>query len=155
MHLLLFQRGIDDDADGEEVIDSLEGTLLLLHLLPDAVDGLGAPLDVELQTRLRQSLADGLDKALDISITTLLGGTELVLDVIVGIVLKILQRQVLQLAFQLVKTQFVSQGSIEIGCLLADLHLLAMNSRRDIAYLSHQIDTVGYHDQDDTHVLCK
>jgi hypothetical protein len=43
---------VEDDADGEEVVDTLEATLLLLHLLPDGVDALGAPLHVELQSGL-------------------------------------------------------------------------------------------------------
>ena len=39
-------RAVDDDADGEDVVDALEGHVLLVHLRPDREDRLRAALDV-------------------------------------------------------------------------------------------------------------
>ncbi len=104
LHLLLLDGRVQNDADGEEVVDAFEGTFLLLHFLPDGVDGLCAALDVERQSSLRQSLFDGFDKPLDIGITALLGFTQLILDVVVSVVLHVFQRQVLQFRLQLIET---------------------------------------------------
>ena len=151
--LLLLLFHFQDDADGKEVVDTLEGTVLLLHLLPDAVDALGTPLDVEVQTGLGEALADGLDEALDVGVATLLGLAEFFLDMVVGVVLEVFERQVLQLTLQLIQTQLVGQGSIEIGSLLR--HLMLGIGIVGVLDLAHQIDAVGNHDEDDAHVLGK
>ena len=72
---------------------------------------------------------------------------------IVGIVLQVFQREVFQLALQLVESQLVSQGRIEIGGFLA--HTLLGLFGLGVANLSHQVHTVGNHDEDDAHVLGK
>ena len=95
LHLLLFYRGVYDDADGEEVIDALEWTSLLLHLLPDRVYRLGTSLDVKLDAGLRKSLTDRADKALDVSVAALFCLAQLSLDMVIGVVLQVFQRQVL------------------------------------------------------------
>ena len=56
---LLLRPGIQDYADGENVINVLERHLLLLHLIPDARDGFGSPFDRKLQPLLSQGLFDG------------------------------------------------------------------------------------------------
>lgn len=91
MHLLLLQRGVENDTDGKEVVDTLEGTFLLLHLLPDRVYRLRASFDMELQPCRFQTFTDRLDEMLDIRITTLFRLAELLLDMIIGIVLQVFQ----------------------------------------------------------------
>ena len=68
LHVFLLSRRIDDDADGEEVIYTLEGALLLLHLLPDGVDTLGSSLHVIFQSGSIEFLLDRLDESGDIGI---------------------------------------------------------------------------------------
>ena len=67
--LLLVERRIQDDADGKEIINALKSRMLLLHLLRNGVDGLGAPLHVELQSRLLQLLAYRLDEGSYVTVT--------------------------------------------------------------------------------------
>ena len=50
--------GVQNDANGEQVVYAFERALLLLHLLIDGVDGFGASLDVEVQPRFFQFLLD-------------------------------------------------------------------------------------------------
>ena len=102
LHFLFFQGGVEDNADGEKVVDALEATLLFLHLLPDAVDALGAAFHMKFQARSLQLLLDGADKPLDVGVAGAFGGIQLVFDHVIGIVLQILQTEVLQLALQLV-----------------------------------------------------
>ena len=68
LHVFLLSWCVDDDADGEKVIYTLEGALLLLHLLPDGVDALGASLHVIFQSGSIEFLLDRLDESGDIGI---------------------------------------------------------------------------------------
>ena len=144
---------LKDNADGKEVIDPLEVTFLFLHFLPDRVYRLSAPLDMEFQSCCCQTLADRLDETLDIGITTFLRSTQFLLDMIICIMLQIFQRQVLQLRLHLIESQLVGKRRIEIGSLLTHLPLRFHLFR--ITYLAHQVHTVGNHDQDNAHILCK
>ena len=55
-HLLTLRGRVKNDTDSEEVVNALEGTLLLLHLLPDGMDALGAPFDMEFESCLLKFL---------------------------------------------------------------------------------------------------
>ena len=72
---------------------------------------------------------------------------------IVSIVLHILKREVFELALKFIKTQLMSQWSIEISGLLRHLHLSL--DVLGIAYLAHQVYTIGNHDEDNAHILGK
>ena len=127
--------------------------MLFFHLLPDAVDALGASLHVELQAGGREFLLNGLHKGGDVGVAALLRLVELLFYMVVGIVLQIFQAEVLQFAFQLVKSQLVGQGGIQIG----GLHRhLALGFRVGcVLDLAHDVHTVGNHDKNHTHVLGK
>ena len=149
---LVFGR-LDDDADGEQVVDALELAFLLLHLLPDGVYALGAPLHVELQPGLLQPLLDWRDELADVGVAAFLRGIQLFLYHVVGVVLHVFQRQVFQLALQLVESQLVGQRGIQVVGLLAHLQLGLLVFR--VAYLPHQVHAVGYHNQNHAHVFGK
>ena len=149
--LLLFGCGVEDDADGKQVVHPLEGALLLLHLLVDGVDGLGASLDVELQSGLLQLPPYGGDEGGYVAVARGLGLVQLVLDVVVHVVLGVLQREVFQLRLQLVQSQLVGQRGVEVGGLAC--HFAACLVVGAVPYLPHHVDAVGYHDEDDAHVL--
>ena len=151
LHVFLLSWCVDDDSDGKEVIYTLEGALLLLHLLPDGVDALGASLHVIFQSGSIEFLLDRLDESGDIGIARCLGGIQFLLDHIVGIVLQILQAQVFQFALQLVETQLVGEWGIEVAGFLA--HLVLRLLLVGITYLSHHVHAVGYHDEDYAHVF--
>ena len=153
MLLAFLALALNNDADGKKVVNSLKAALLLFHLLPDGVNALRAALHVELQTGFRQLFLNRLDEFLDVGVAALLRGIEFLLDHVVGIMLQILQRQVLQLALQLVETQLVGEWGIEIACLLTHLHLGRHVLR--VTNLPHQVHTVGNHDENHAHVLRK
>ena len=92
-----------------------------------------------------------LDESCYVGVARSLCGVELLLNHIVGIVLQILQTQVLEFALQFVQTQFVGEGSVQIACLFA--HTLLGFELVGVSDLPHHIDTVGYHDQNHTHVF--
>ena len=149
--LLIFR--IEDDADGKQVVYSFERTFLLLHLLIDGVDGLGASLHVELQSGILQFLLNRLDESGNVSVTGSLRFVQLILDMIIYILLHVFQGEVFQFRLQFVETQFVSEWSIQISGFVR--HLLACVVVRRILDLTHQVHTVGNHNQDDTHIFGK
>ena len=153
LHLLLLKRAVKDYADSEEVIHSLKGTALLPHLLPNRVYGFRTALDMEFQTGLLQALADRSDKTFYICITACLCLVQLILDVVVGIMLRIFQRKIFQFRLQPVKTQFMCQWGIQEHTLLADL--ASQFILFGIPYLTHEVETVGNHNEYHSHILCQ
>ena len=112
--LLAVERRVENDANSKEIIHALEGTVLLLHLLPNTVNGLRAPLHVVLQSRSLKFLIYGTNEPFDISIAAFLCGVELLFNMVVCIVLQVLERQVFEFALQFVESELVSQRSIEV-----------------------------------------
>ena len=67
LNLLAFAAFVvDDDADGEQVVDLIERLTLIAHLVVDRHDVLRAAVDVDLQPGLLQLLAHGPDEARDV-----------------------------------------------------------------------------------------
>ena len=91
LHFLLILRTVDDDTDGEEIVDALEAALLLLHLLPDAMDRLRTALDMTVDACSLHLFLYRFDKGFNIGITSRLRGIQFLTDHIVSIVLHILQ----------------------------------------------------------------
>ena len=152
--LLVIQfRNIKNDTYCKEVIDAVEATLLFLHLLPDAVNALGTALHVVFEPCSVKFLCNRTNKPLYIGITALLCGIQVVLNHVVGIMLKVFQREVLQFTLQLVQSQLMSQRCIEIACLFRDT-MLGLNVL-SITYLSHEVHSLSNHYQDNPHVLSK
>ena len=93
------------------------------------------------------------DKSSDICIARSFRFIQLLTDHVIRIVLHVFQRQILQLALQFIETEFMGQRCIKIGRFLRYLHLSLQILR--IANLAHQVHTVGNHDEDHAHILCK
>ena len=151
VQLFAFGCRVDDDAYGEEIIHSVYIYLLLLHLLPDGVDALGASLHVEFQARFDELFLDGLGEAGYICIAALLGGIEFLLYIIVGIVLQIFEAQVLELALEFVESQFMGQRCIQVSSL--HRHLLLRFGVACTLDVAHEAHAVGYHDENHAHVF--
>ena len=151
LHLLLIYGRIDDDTYGKEVVNALEVALLFLHLLPNRVYALCSALHVKAQSSLFQPLLYGRYETFDIAVARLFGGVELIFNHVIGVVFQVFQAQVFQFALQLVQSQLVSEGCIQVTSLLC--HLQSRLFVVGIAHLSHQINAVGNHDQYHTHVF--
>lgn len=117
------------------------------------MDALGAPFDVELQPSFLEPRLDRSDESVDVGVARLFGGVELVLDHIVGVVLEIFEREVLELALERIKSKLMGQWRIEIAGFFR--HLVLCLLVRRVADLSHDVHTVGDHDEDHAHILGK
>lgn len=117
------------------------------------MDTLGAPFDVELQPSFLEPRLDRSDESVDVGVARLFGGVELVLDHIVGVVLEIFEREVLELALERIESKLMGQWRIEIAGFFR--HLVLCLLVRRVADLSHDVHTVGDHDEDHAHILGK
>ena len=75
-HLFFFEGGIQNDADGKQVVNAFHSAMLLLHLLPDGVYAFGTPFHVEFQTGLLQLFVDRSDELFDIFVTRFFSGVQ-------------------------------------------------------------------------------
>ena len=125
--------------------------MLFLHLLPDGVYALRPSFDMELQSGGFQMLLHRAYEPLYICVACTFGGIEVFFYLIVGVVLQIFQAQVLQLALQLVQSELMGKGRIEIAGLFR--HLVAGLFVRRVANLPHEVHAVGNHYQYDAHIL--
>ena len=153
MHLFQSLWAVDDDTDSEEVIDAFEGTLLFLHLLPYTVDALRAPFDMTVDTSGLHLLLYRFDKPIYIRVACCLCGAEFLTDMIIGIVLHILQREVFEFTLQVVESELMCQRSIEVCSFLR--HLLTGFLVFCITNAAHQVHPVGNHNEDHAHILSK
>ena len=153
LHLLFLQWRVENYAYGEEVVDAFKLATLLLHLLPDRVNALGAAFHVKLQACFFQLCLYRANKLLYISVASLFRGVELVFNHVVGIVLKILQTEIFELTLQLIKTELVSEWGIKVTSLLAHLHFCFFVLC--VPNLSHEVHAVSNHYKNNAHVLGK
>ena len=153
VHLFFFRFAVQNDAYGKKVIYAIHAYMLLFHLLPDAVDAFCASFHVELQSGFAQLFLNGVNEVGNVGVATSFRFVQLFLDMVVGIVFQIFETQVLQFAFQLVQTQFVSQRSIKIcrfhGHLALCFHLWRVFD------LAHGVHSVCQHDENHAHVFSK
>ena len=141
---------IDDNTNSEDVVNALERHLLLAHLVPDGVNRFCSALDVVLYTCRIEPLANRLHKALNKVQTLLLAFTQLICNVLVVSRFELRQREVLQLALDVVQTEFVGNLCVEIHRLPRLLLSLLLGEHR---YRTHHLQAVGEFYQNDTRVL--
>ena len=110
----LFALGlaVDDDAQCEDIVHALERHVLLAHLLEYRKDRLGAALDVILYAVGVEAFEHRRDEFGDEGATLALGLLQLADYMTVGFGFEILQRQVFQLALDVVQSQLVGYLSI-------------------------------------------
>ncbi len=147
---LLLARAVDDDAQGEDVVDPLERYVLLLHLGPDGENRLGAALDMVLDPEFLQPLLDRYKEPRNESPALVGALFELGDDMFVILGLQILEGDVLKLAFDAVQTELMGNLRIEVHGLPALLAPLLAGKDVERA---HHLQTVGELDEDDARVL--
>ncbi len=141
---------LDQEADGVDVVDLAELRALALHLLPDAVDVLGAALELCLDPGVRQPRPQLLDGPLDVGLTTRPPGVEQLRQVPEGLGLECLEREVLQLPLDLPDTQALGERGVDLQRLARDaLLLLGLEGAQG----AHVVQAVGELDEDDADVV--
>jgi len=141
---------LNDDANAVQVIDLLELTILFLHLLPDAVQMLGAPGDAVVQALLIQPLAHRGDGPLQIGRALYALLCNQAGDAVILLGLQIPESQVLQLPLELPDTQAVGQRREHVHRLAGDARLAL---RLQVTEGAHVVQPVRQLDDDDAQVV--
>ena len=148
-HIVLI-LGLEDDSDREYVVHFIEIDVFGLHFSPNGIRCLDPGLDFVVDSPFGQFCSDRLREVLEQNVTFLLRVLELVDDFLVFFWMFILETEVLQLAFDSVKSQSVSDGSIDIQRLSRNFVLLVLWLRPKCP---HIVETVCNLDDDNTNVV--
>jgi hypothetical protein len=142
--------GLDQDADGQLIVDLVDVDAAAQHLAIDAVDVLRPPGQVGVDAVLLQLAAQDLDHALDVLLARDAAAGDLVGDLVVLLGLEVAEGQVLELPLQLPDAQAVGQRRVDLHGLLRDAAALG---RRTELERAHVVQAVGQLDQHDADVL--
>ena len=149
---LLFQRRIQYDTDGEQIVYAFKLDLLLFQLIINGMDRLGTSFNVEMQSGFFQFLLDRCDESGNIKVARTFSLVQLPFDEIVLFAVGIFQRQIFQFAFDLIQSEPVCERCIQIRgfrCQPQPVVFLQLFTE------THQAEAVGDHDEDNPHVFRK
>ena len=144
--------GVQNDPNGKHVIDFFEADFFCLHLVPDAVDALGASHDFICHARLVEGLLDGDGEGVDEAGAHGFGLAQTGTDHAVILRLFVLQAEVFQFRFEVVKAQTMCKGSVHEQGLGSDLLLLV---RTHVLQGPHVVQSIGQLDEDHADVVAQ
>ena len=117
-------RWFEDDAYGEDVVDLVEGDMLVLHLRPDGVRTLDPGLDGIFDAHVIKGLADRCREVVKDSVALFLGERQLIDNGSILLGMLIAEAQVFKFRLDLVQSQSVGNGRIDIERFSRNLVLL-------------------------------
>ena len=142
---------VDEQADRVDVVDLAELRALALHLLPDAVDVLGAALELGLDAGVREARPELLDRPLDVALAALAPRVEQPGELAERLGLEHLEREVLELPLDLPDPEPLGERRVDLH---ASGGRSAAASRAGSApERAHVVQPVRELDQDDADVV--
>ncbi len=142
--------GLDDHADGHEVVDVVELLAPHDHLLVDGPQVLGAPGDVGHHAHVLHALAHVHEHPLEILLPLRGPSRHHLLDLGVALRVQRGEREVLQLPAHLLHPEAVCQRRVDVEGLLGGAALLPLGHDGERA---HVVQPVGQLDQQDAPVV--
>ena len=142
--------GLHDDADREQIIDLVDGLILVHHLTIDGEEVLHTTADLGIDARLLDMLRDFRDNVFDPGFSRFLLQVNLRREIIVDVRLEVLQRQIIHLDLDLTDTETLCERGIDLKGLT---RLLLLLRRRLVLQRAEIMETVGELDDDDTDIL--
>ena len=141
---------IDDDADRKEIIDLIEGLVLVHHLFVDREIVLDPSVDLSLNPCFLDLLSDDVDEPRDKLLALRLPLVDLLHEVRVDIRLPIAERQIIELDLDLTDTKTLCKRRVDVHRLTG---LLVLLLRTHIFERPHIVQPVGQLDDDDADIL--
>ena len=148
--LLLAHLWNKDDAHGQNVVDLIEGDVLVLHLVPDGIRCLHPLAYLIVDAHFLQGSLNGFLKLVERLMTGYTCLFQFPLNKGIFLWMFKLETEVLELRLNLIKSQSVGYGGIEVECLTSNLILLVGRLRVEGA---HIVQTVGNLDENHADVL--
>ena len=150
--LLILRRTLINNTNGKLVIHLLKRNLFGHHLLIDRINGFRSSLDVIIHFLLVQGCFHRFGELFDILELFLLGLFHFAQNRVILFRLGVFKSQVLQLGLDIVQPNSVCQGRIDKERFGG--YFLLLVGRHGIHGL-HIVQTVGYLDKDDPHIIIK
>ena len=149
-HRIAVLDRVDNDANGNQVIDLLKGLVLQDHLLVDRIEMLGPTVHIIVDMVLVKLIGELGDDGADVRLALGALHADLLHQHLVALGIQIAQREVLQLRLDRVDAQAVRKRGIDIQRLPRN-RLLAV--RRLEAQRTHVVQAVRKLDEHDADVL--
>ena len=140
----------DDNVHLMHMLQLLERLAGILHLAPEGIDRTRTSIDMGYDAIFFQSFTDGLDEGLDIFAMHPHVTVDLRLDANIFLGRTPSEREVFELRLDLVESQAIGQGSIEVVGLRRNFHLLVGAHR---SQGTHVVHTVGQFDEQGTDIV--
>ena len=150
LRLFFLRGGIYYNSNCKEVVHFFKLHVLLLHLLVDGVYGLGPPQYLVFHFFAVQLCHYRLDKLIDIAGAFAFCLLQFSCDGLIGFRLCVFQRKIFQFAFDGVKSETMSQRSIEIEGFAGNLQLLVAGHA---VHGAHVVQAICNLDQYHAHIL--
>ena len=142
-------HGLTNDADGEEIVDLVEGQFLVGDLLLDGVEALDAPFDAAGDFVLAEFGFELLDDAFEEDFAFAAEGIDFVGELLVGEGVGVAEGKVFELTAELAHAEAVGERGEDFEGLAGDLLALLGGQMLQGA---HVVEAVGELDDDDADV---
>ncbi len=136
--------GGHDDADRHEVVDLVEFLAADHHLLVDAPEMLRAPGDLRLDLSIGEPGPHECQDLGELDLAPRCPGCDHLSDLGEPLRVKRLEREVLQLPFDLLDAQAMRQGSVDVPCLLGRPALLPLGHDRQGPHVVEPVCQLDY-----------
>ena len=150
VHLVFARVGRENDAHGENVIDLVEGDVLVLHLAPDGVGRFHASLDFVADAHAVEFAADGFGEVLEEFRALFLREREFAADVFVFLGMLEAETQVFEFRLDFVEAESIGEWRVDVKRFACDFVLLVGWLRLERA---HIVESVADFDEDDADVV--
>ena len=140
---------VGDDPHRREVVDLVELLALLVHLLPDRIEVLGAAPDLRLDPDLGEFPLEDRDDVVDVGLALEPPLGHAPLEVHVGVRVEAPERQVLQLGLDVRHSEPVRERRVDVERLLTDL---ARAVPGEVVQGAHVVEAVGELDHEHAQV---
>ena len=149
-HAIAVLDGVDEHAQRRQIVDLADVLLIALHLLVDAVEMLGTPLDFCRYMRLFKLFHDLLVRLVDECLTLLALLLDALDEIVVRLGLEIAQAQILKFPLDVRYAEAIRERRVDLDGLPRDALLLVL---AHVLERAHIVQTVGELDHDDADVL--
>ena len=141
--------GLRDDADGEEIVDLIDGNAVRVELLLDGVEALDARFDAGVDVGVAELRFKRADDAIEECFAFAAEGIDFSGELVVGEGVDVAEGEVFKLAAQLAHAEAVRERGVDVEGLAGDALLLV---GAKVLERAHVVQAVGELDDDDADV---
>ena len=147
-HRIAVLHGVDNHADGDQVIDLIKGLVLEHHLLVDRIEVLRTSVHVIMDMRFIQLGGEFFNHHADVVLTLLALHADLLNQHLIAGRVNVPKRQVFQFRLDRIHAQPVGQGRVDIERFPRDGHLSLRGLEAQRAHVVQAVRELNEHNTD-------